>query len=224
METVYLAIVVFLLVLAVFGLFVGVSNDAVNFLNSAVGARAAGFRTVLIFASAGVLIGAMMSAGMMDLARHGIMRPDNYSFHEVMIIFLAVMVTNVIVLDMFNTLGLPTSSTVSLVFGLLGGTFAMAVLKMMSDPSLSLDMLLNSDKALSVIIAIFVSVAIAFVCGVIVQWVARIVFTFGYKRHLRYTIAIFGGMAFTLLAYFIFIKGLSGSPFISDNQRLWITD
>ena len=224
METVYLAIVVFLLVLAVFGLFVGVSNDAVNFLNSAVGARAAGFRTVLIFASAGVLIGAMMSAGMMDLARHGIMRPDNYSFHEVMIIFLAVMVTNVIVLDMFNTLGLPTSSTVSLVFGLLGGTFAMAVLKMMSDPSLSLDMLLNSDKALSVIIAIFVSVAIAFVCGVVVQWVARIVFTFGYKRHLRYTIAIFGGMAFTLLAYFIFIKGLSGSPFISDNQRLWITD
>ena len=224
METVYLAIVVFLLVLAVFGLFVGVSNDAVNFLNSAIGARAAGFKTVLIFASAGVLIGAMMSAGMMDLARHGIMRPDNYSFHEVMTIFLAVMVTNVIVLDMFNTLGLPTSSTVSLVFGLLGGTFAMAVLKMSGDPSLSLDMLLNSDKALSVIIAIFVSVAIAFVCGVVVQWVARIVFTFGYKRHLRYTIAIFGGMAFTLLAYFIFIKGLSGSPFISDDQRLWITD
>lgn len=224
METVYLAIVVFLLVLAVFDLFVGVSNDAVNFLNSAVGARAAGFRTVLIVASAGVLIGAMMSAGMMDLARHGIMRPDNYSFHEVMTIFLAVMVTDVIVLDMFNTLGLPTSTTVSLVFGLLGGTFAMAVLKMSGDPSLSLDMLLNSDKALSVIIAIFVSVAIAFVCGVVVQWVARIVFTFGYKRHLRYTIAIFGGMAFTLLAYFIFIKGLSGSPFISDDQRLWITD
>lgn len=222
MEAIYLSIVVFLLVLAVFDLFVGVSNDAVNFLNSAIGARVAKFRTVMIVASVGVLIGAVMSAGMMDVARHGIMRPDNYSFHEVMTIFLAVMVTDVIVLDMFNTLGLPTSTTVSLVFELLGGTFILAMLKIGSDPSLSLDMLLNSDKALSVIIAIFVSVAIAFVCGVAVQWVARAVFTFNYKEHLRYTVAIFGGIAFTLLAYFIFIKGLSGSPFISDAHRQWI--
>lgn len=223
METVYLAIVVFLLVLAVFDLFVGVSNDAVNFLNSAIGAKVARFRTVMAVASAGVVIGAVMSAGMMDVARHGIMQPANYSFHEVMTIFLAVMVTDVIVLDMFNTLGLPTSTTVSLVFELLGGTFILAVLKIYADPTLSLDMLLNSDKALSVIIAIFVSVAIAFVCGVAVQWLTRMVFTFNYRRNLRYTVAVFGGIAFTFLAYFIFIKGLSNSPFIDDMSRSWIT-
>ena len=222
METFYLLIVVFLLVLAVFDLFVGVSNDAVNFLNSAIGAKVAKFKTVMFVASFGVVIGAMMSAGMMDVARHGIMQPENYSFHEVMTIFLAVMVTDVIVLDMFNTLGLPTSTTVSLVFELLGGTFILALLKMNADGSLTFDQLLNSDKALSVIIAIFVSVAIAFFFGVIVQWIARVVFTFSYNRHLKYTIAIFGGIAFTILAYFIFIKGLSKSPFIEDTTKDWI--
>ena len=116
METIYIVIVAFLLILAVFDLFVGVSNDAVNFLQSAIGAKAARFRTVLIVASVGVAVGAMMSAGMMDVARHGIMHPVNYSFHEVMVVFLAVMVTDVIILDVFNTLGLPTSTTVSLVF------------------------------------------------------------------------------------------------------------
>lgn len=222
METFYLLIVVFLLVLAVFDLFVGVSNDAVNFLNSAIGAKVAKFKTVMFVASFGVVIGAMMSAGMMDVARHGIMQPENYSFHEVMTIFLAVMVTDVIVLDMFNTLGLPTSTTVSLVFELLGGTFILALLKMNADGSLTFDQLLNSDKALGVIIAIFVSVAIAFFFGVIVQWIARVVFTFSYNRHLKYTIAIFGGIAFTILAYFIFIKGLSKSPFIEDTTKDWI--
>ena len=127
MITIYFIIVAFLLILAVFDLFVGVSNDAVNFLNSAVGARVAKYRTILIVASAGVLLGAVMSAGMMDVARHGIMRPENYTFHEVMTIFLAVMVTDVVVLDMFNTLGMPTSTTVSLVFELLGGTFILAL-------------------------------------------------------------------------------------------------
>ena len=222
METFYLLIVVFLLVLAVFDLFVGVSNDAVNFLNSAIGAKVAKFKTVMFVASFGVVIGAMMSAGMMDVARHGIMQPENYSFHEVMTIFLAVMVTDVIVLDMFNTLGLPTSTTVSLVFELLGGTFILALLKMNADGSLTFDQLLNSDKALSVIIAIFVSVAIAFFFGVIVQWIARVVFTFSYNRHLKYTIAVFGGIAFTIMAYFIFIKGLSKSPFIEDTTKDWI--
>ncbi|MGN0221437.1 MAG: inorganic phosphate transporter [Prevotella sp.] len=222
MEIIYLLIVVFLLILAVFDLFVGVSNDAVNFLNSAIGAKVAKFKTVMIIASVGVVIGAVMSAGMMDVARHGIMYPANYTFHEVMTIFLAVMVTDVIVLDMFNTLGLPTSTTVSLVFELLGGTFILAILKMNADPSLNLDMLLNSDKALSVIIAIFVSVAIAFVVGMIVMWISRVVFTFAYQRHLRYTIAVFGGIAFTLLAYFIFIKGLGKSPFISTSTRQWV--
>lgn len=222
METIYLVIVAFLLVLAVFDLFVGVSNDAVNFLNSAIGAKVAKFRTVLIVASLGVLIGAVMSAGMMDVARHGIMHPVNFSFHEVMVIFLAVMVTDVIVLDVFNTLGMPTSTTVSLVFELLGATVMISLFKIIADPSLSFPDLLNSDKALSVIIAIFVSVAIAFIVGLVVQWISRIIFTFNYKMHLRYTIGLFGGISFTFLAYFIFIKGLGGSPFISDATKDWI--
>ncbi|MDO4161075.1 MAG: inorganic phosphate transporter [Prevotellaceae bacterium] len=222
MTEIYFVIVGFLLILAVFDLFVGVSNDAVNFLNSAIGAKVAKFRTVLFVASIGVLIGAVMSSGMMDVARHGIMRPENYSFEEVMTIFLAVMVTDVVVLDVFNTLGMPTSTTVSLVFELLGGTFILAILKIGADPSLSIYDLLNSDKALSVIIAIFVSVAIAFFFGVLVQWLSRVIFTFNYKKHLRYSIAVFGGIAFTALAYFIFIKGVGASPYISEASRNWI--
>lgn len=224
METIYLCIVVFLLCLAVFDLFVGVSNDAVNFLNSAVGAKVAKFRTVLIIASVGVAVGAVMSSGMMDVARHGIMSPNNHSFHEVMTIFLAVMVTDVIILDMFNTLGMPTSTTVSLVFELLGGTFVLATIKMIGDGSLTYGDLLNTDKALSVIIAIFVSVAIAFFFGIIVQWISRVIFTFNYKKHSRYTIAIFGGIAFTALAYFIFLQGLGKSPYIEASVREWITE
>ena len=222
MSTIYLCIVIFLLCLAVFDLFVGVSNDAVNFLNSAVGAKVAKFRTIIIIASIGVLIGAVMSSGMMDVARHGIMKPENYSFNEVMTIFLAVMVTDVVVLDVFNTMGMPTSTTVSLVFELLGGTFILALLKVIGNDSLQYGDLLNSDKALSVIIAIFVSVAIAFVFGVIVQWISRLVFTFNYNKHLRYTVAVFGGIAFTALAYFIFIKGIGKSPYISSGTRDWI--
>ena len=222
MTEIYFIIVAFLLMLAVFDLFVGVSNDAVNFLNSAVGAKVAKYRTILIVASLGVVIGAIMSSGMMDVARHGIMRPENYSFHEVMTIFLAVMVTDVIVLDIFNTLGMPTSTTVSLVFELLGGTFILAMLKMSADPTLAISDLLNSDKALSVIIAIFVSVAIAFFFGALVQWISRIIFTFNYRRHLRWSIAIFGGIAFTTLSYFILIKGLGKSPYISAATREWI--
>ncbi|CCZ14680.1 putative uncharacterized protein [Prevotella sp. CAG:487] len=224
METVYLCIVVFLLCLAVFDLFVGVSNDAVNFLNSAVGAKVAKFRTVLVIASLGVAVGAVMSSGMMDVARHGIMSPNNLSFNEVMTIFLAVMVTDVIILDMFNTLGMPTSTTVSLVFELLGGTFVLATIKMIGDGSLGYGDLLNTDKALSVIIAIFVSVAIAFFFGIVVQWISRIIFTFNYKKHSRYTIAIFGGIAFTALAYFIFLQGLGKSPYIEASIREWITE
>lgn len=224
MSTIYLCIVVFLLSLAVFDLFVGVSNDAVNFLQSAVGARVAKFRTVLIIASAGVILGAIMSSGMMDVARHGIMSPDHYSFNDVMTIFLAVMVTDVIVLDVFNTLGMPTSTTVSLVFELLGGTFILATVKMAGDHSLSYGVLLNSDKALSVIIAIFVSVAIAFFFGVIVMWISRVIFTFNYKKHTKYVIAIFGGIAFTTLAYFIFLKGLGKSPYIPEQVSSYIKE
>ena len=222
METIYLCIVIFLLCLAVFDLFVGVSNDAVNFLNNAIGAKVAKFRTVLIIASVGVAIGAVMSTGMMDVARHGIMKPDHYSYEEVMTIFLAVMVTDVIVLDMFNTLGMPTSTTVSLVFELLGGTFILATIKMIGDETLTYNGLLNSDKALSVIIAIFVSVAIAFVFGTIVQWISRVVFTFNYKKHMKYSVAIFGGIAFTALSYFIFLKGVGKSAYIPEATRTWI--
>ena len=222
METIYLCIVIFLLCLAVFDLFVGVSNDAVNFLQSAVGARVAAFRTVLIIASVGVLLGAVLSSGMMDVARHGIMMPDRYSFHEVMTIYLAVMVTDVIVLDVFNTLGMPTSTTVSLVFELLGGTAMLAMLKVMADPDLDYGMLLNSSKALQVIIAIFVSVAISFVVGMVVMWISRVVFTFNYGKHSRYSIAIFGGIAFTALSYFIFLKGVGKSPYLSDGVRDYI--
>ena len=224
METIYLCIVLFLLCLAVFDLFVGVSNDAVNFLQSAVGARVAAFRTVLIIASVGVVLGAVLSSGMMDVARHGIMMPDRYSFHEVMTIFLAVMVTDVIVLDIFNTLGMPTSTTVSLVFELLGGTAMLAILKVIADPQLDYSMLLNSNKALQVIIAIFVSVAISFVVGMAVMWISRVVFTFNYRKHSRWSIAIFGGIAFTALSYFIFMKGVGTSPYLSEGIRQYIDD
>ena len=219
-----MCIVVFLLCLAVFDLFVGVSNDAVNFLNSAIGAKVAKFRTVMIVASGGVAFGAVMSSGMMDVARHGIMQPSNYSFNEVMTIFLAVMVTDVIVLDMFNTLGMPTSTTVSLVFELLGGTFVIATIKMIADNGLGYGDCLNTDKALSVIVAIFVSVAVAFVFGTLVQWISRVVFTFNYKKHSRYSIALFGGIAFTALAYFIFIQGLFKSPHLDAGIRDWVQD
>lgn len=222
METIYLCIVIFLLCLAVFDLFVGVSNDAVNFLQSAVGARVATFRTVLIIASVAVVLGAVLSSGMMDIARHGIMMPARYSFHEVMTVFLAVMVTDVIILDVFNSLGMPTSTTVSLVFELLGGAFMISTLKIMGDPSLDYGILLNSDKALSVIIAIFVSVAISFVVGMVVMWISRVVFTFNYKKHSRYAIAIFGGISFTVLAYFIFMKGVGNSPYVSESVRDYI--
>ena len=224
MSTIYLCIVIFLLCLAVFDLFVGVSNDAVNFLQSAIGAKVAKFRTVLIIASCGVVLGAIMSSGMMDIARHGIMSPDHFTFEEVMTLFLAVMVTDVIVLDVFNTLGMPTSTTVSLVFELLGGAFILSTLKMWGDPSLNYSVLLNSDKALEVIIGIFASVAIAFFFGVIVMWISRVVFTFNYKKHSRYSIAIFGGIAFTALSYFIFMKGLGKSPYLPAEWRAYISD
>ena len=222
MGTIYLCIVIFLLCLAVFDLFVGVSNDAVNFLQSAIGAKVAKFRTVLFIASCGVVLGAIMSSGMMDIARHGIMSPDHFTFEEVMTLFLAVMVTDVIVLDVFNTLGMPTSTTVSLVFELLGGAFILATLKMIGDDSLNYGILLNSNKALEVIMGIFSSVIIAFVFGALVMWISRIVFTFNYRKHSRYSIAIFGGIAFTALSYFIFMKGLGKSPYLPSEWRDYI--
>lgn len=196
MEYVYWGIVVFLFALSTFDLSVGVSNDAVNFLSSAIGSKAARFKVILTVAAAGVLVGAVTSSGMMDIARHGIFRPEQFYFEELMCVFLAVVASDVILLDIFNTMGMPTSTTVSMVFELLGGSTALALVKMMHNPSLTYAELINTDKALSVILAIFLSVAIAFVFGLIVQWIARVIFTFHYTRHLKYTIGIFGGSPF----------------------------
>ncbi len=224
METIYLCIVIFLFVLAVFDLMVGVSNDAVNFLNSAVGAKAASFKTVLFIAGIGIFIGASLSNGMMDIARHGIYQPEHFYFAEIMCILLAVMLTDVVLLDVFNSMGMPTSTTVSMVFELLGGTFALALIKVHNNDMLGLGDLINTDKALSVIMAIFVSVAIAFFFGMLVQWLARIVFTFNYKKKMKYSIALFGGIATTAIIYFMLIKGLKDSSFMTSEAKQWVQD
>ena len=224
METIYLCIIIFLFVLAVFDLIVGVSNDAVNFLNSAVGAKAASFKTILFIAGIGIFIGAALSNGMMDIARHGIYQPEHFYFAEIMCILLAVMLTDVVLLDVFNSMGMPTSTTVSLVFELLGGTFALSLIKVHNSDTLGLGDLINTDKALSVIMAIFVSVAIAFFFGMLVQWIARVIFTFNYKKKMKYSIALFGGIAATSIIYFMLIKGLKDSSFMTPDNKLWIQE
>jgi len=213
MDIVYLVILAFLLILAVFDLSVGVANDAVNFLSPAVGAKAAKFRTILIVAAVGIFVGASSSSGMMDIARHGILQPDKYSFDDVMCVFLSVSATDVILLDIFNTLGMPTSTTVSMVFGLLGGSSALAMSKIISEGQAYAD-LIHTDKALSVIIGIFLSVAIAFVFGLIVMWITRIVFTFNYKKKLRWSIALFGGLSITSIFYFLIMVAMKGSKIL----------
>jgi phosphate/sulfate permease len=243
MDLIFLGIVVFLCVLAVFDLVVGVSNDAVNFLNSAIGAKVAQFKTILIVSAVGVFAGAAVSNGMMDVARHGIMTPEYFSFYEVMCVFLAVMVTDIILLDVFNTLGMPTSTTVSMVFELLGGAFAIAVLKLWrgeisSDGTpLVLGDLLNTEKAISVILGIFLSVAIAFVAGTLVMWLSRMVFTFTYRINGETTayngdmggltssslkIGIFSGIAATSIIWFLLINGLKNSSFMSPELKNFI--
>ena len=224
METIYLCIIIFLFVLAIFDLIVGVSNDAVNFLNSAVGAKAASFKTILFIAGIGIFIGASLSNGMMDIARHGIYQPEHFYFAEIMCILLAVMLTDVVLLDVFNSMGMPTSTTVSLVFELLGGTFALSLIKVRNSDTLGLGDLINTDKALSVIMAIFVSVAIAFFFGMIVQWLARVIFTFNYTKKMKYSIALFGGVAATAIIYFMLIKGLKDSSFMTPENKHWIQD
>ena len=217
MDFMYLGILGFLLLLAVFDLSVGVANDAVNFLSPAVGARAAKFRIVLLVAAIGIFIGASTSSGMMDIARHGILQPVHYSFADVMCVFLAVSATDVILLDIFNTLGMPTSTTVSMVFGLLGGSTALA-LKHILNEGLAYSQLINTDKALTVIFGIFLSVAIAFVVGLVVMWITRIVFTFNYKKHLRWTIAIYGGISIALIFFFLMTTGFKNSPMVQNSD------
>ena len=225
MEILFLCVVIFLFMLAVFALPVGVSNDAVNFLNSAIGSKAASFKRVLIVASIGVFIGAAMSNGMMDIARHGIFRPEQFSFYDIICIFMAVMVTDIILLDIFNSIGMPTSTTVSMVFELLGATFVVALIKLASDTTgLGFNDLLNTEKALSVIIGIFLSVAIAFFFGTVVQFLTRMIFSFNYRSRLKWKIGIFGGLCATAIVYFLLLKGAKELTFMTPEVKAWIND
>lgn len=225
MDNFYLILVVVLFALAISDLIVGVSNDAVNFLNSAFGSKAAPRWAILIIASLGILVGATFSSGMMEVARKGIFHPDQFYFAEIMIIFVAVMLTDIILLDFYNTIGLPTSTTVSIVFELLGAAVAVALVKIMnSDDQTLIDLgsYINSAKALAIITGILLSVVIAFSAGALVQYVTRIIFTYKYDKRFRYFGAIFGGFAITAITYFILIKGAKGSSFISKEMLVWI--
>lgn len=223
METFYLFLVIFIFILAIFDLNVGVSNDASNFLNSAIGSKAASFRTSMIVAAIGIFVGAALSNGMMDVARHGIFQPQFFYFEEIMFILLAVMLTDVVLLDVFNSLGMPTSTTVSLVFELLGATVAVSMMKVYhSAGELNFVDLLNTDKAFTMILAIFMSVAIAFFFGALVQYISRLIFTFNYRKPLKYFGGIFGGIATTSIIYFMLIKGLKGSSFMTPELKALI--
>ncbi len=216
MENFYIILVVVLFALAASDLVVGVANDAVNFLNSAIGSKAAPKWLIFTMAALGVLIGASFSNGMMEVARKGIFHPDMFFFSEIMIVFLAVMITDVIMLDTFNALGLPTSTTVSVVFELLGSAVAVAAVKIkMAGGSILMELsqYINSDKALAIITGILVSVVIAFTVGAFVQYVARLIFSFNYRQPMRYFGAIYGGLAITAITYFILVKGISDSSF-----------
>ena len=220
METFYLFLIIFLFILAIFDLSVGVSNDAVNFLNSAIGSKAASFKVIMVIAAVGVFVGASLSNGMMDIARHGIYQPQHFFFSEIMCILLAVMLTDVVLLDIFNSLGMPTSTTVSLVFELLGGTVAISLIKIAnSNGMLQLGDLLNTDKAFTVILGIFLSVAIAFFFGAVVQYISRLIFTFNYKKHAKYFVGLFAGLAATSILYFMLIKGLKSSSFMEGDLK-----
>ncbi|MCF6240589.1 MAG: inorganic phosphate transporter [Bacteroidales bacterium] len=224
METVFILLVVVLVILAVSDLVVGVSNDAVNFLNSAIGSKAAPFWIIMAVASLGVVFGATFSSGMMEVARKGIFHPEMFSFHNIMIIFLAVMLTDIILLDTFNTLGLPTSTTVSIVFELLGAAVSVAVLKVIhSGEGLNtLGEYINSGKALVIIAGILLSVVVAFSVGTFVQYIVRLVFSFNYEKTYKYWGALWGGIAITAITYFILIKGAKGASFMTDDTKHWI--
>lgn len=224
MDIMFLCVVVFLFMLAIFDLSIGVSNDAVNFLNSAMGSKAASLKHIIIIASIGVFIGAAMSNGMMDIARHGIFRPEHFSFYDLICIFMAVMVTDIILIDIFNSLGMPTSTTVSMVFELLGATFVVALIKIAGGVDLGFNELLNTEKALSVILGIFLSVAIAFVFGTIVQFLSRTIFSFNYKSKLKWKIGIFGGICTTAITYFLLIKGAKELSFMTPEVKMWINE
>ena len=221
METFYLILVVVLFGLAISDLIVGVSNDAVNFLNSAIGAKAAPFKVIMLVAALGVLVGATFSSGLMEVARKGIFHPGQFYFSEIMIIFLAVMITDVILLDAFNTFGLPTSTTVSIVFELLGAAVVISLLKIYASTETIADLgtYINSSNALMIIFGILLSVGVAFTIGAIVQYIARLAFTFNYKKNLKYFGALWGGIAITVITYFMLIKGAKGASFMNQDVK-----
>ncbi|MCU4175443.1 inorganic phosphate transporter [Carboxylicivirga sp. N1Y90] len=222
MENIYLILVVVLFALAISDLIVGVSNDAVNFLNSAIGAKAAPYKIIMIVAALGILFGATFSSGMMEVARKGIFNPQFFYFNEIMIIFLAVMITDVILLDLFNTFGMPTSTTVSIVFEILGAAVAVSLIKVSNDPSMALSEYINTAKALAIISGILLSVVISFSVGAIVQYITRLLFSFDYNKRLNYFGAIWGGIAITAITYFILVKGAKGASFMDASTKDWI--
>lgn len=224
METFLPIVIAFIFVLAVLGIVAGVSNDATNFMSAAVGTKSASYRTVTIIASLGIIFGSLMSNGMMEIARNGVFSPQYFFANEIVYIYLAVMIANLILLDVFNTLGLPTSTSVSLVFELLGATVAIAMIKMHSGTldGVGLSELINTDKALTMIVGIFLSVAIAFIFGMIVQYITRLIFSFNFEKNLKWKIGIFSGIATTALIYFMLIKGMKGAAFMTADIKNWI--
>ncbi|MEZ4879361.1 MAG: inorganic phosphate transporter, partial [Chitinophagales bacterium] len=222
----YLILVIVLVVLAVAALVAGVSNDAVNFLNSALGSKVAKVQTIFIIAIAGVIVGSVFSSGIMEVARKGIFHPEFFTFHSIIIVFLGVMLTNVILLDIFNSLGLPTSTTVSIVFELLGAAFMAALLITIqnNDPINSVSQYINMESAKKIVVGIVMSVVIAFVSGTAVQYVTRFIFSFDYEKNLKKYGAIFSGLGITAIVYFLLIKGLKGTTIISKENMAWIVD
>ncbi|TBW30181.1 inorganic phosphate transporter [Gramella sp. KN1008] len=221
MEDIYIVMLVALFALAVTDLVVGVSNDAINFLNSAIGSKAVSMRTIMIVASLGVAVGAIFSSGLMEVARKGIFLPGEFYFDEIMIIFMAVMLTDVLLLDFFNSMGLPTSTTVSIVFELLGAAVCMATIKIYTQTDGNLTALtgyINTAKATEIIVGILMAVVIAFIVGAVVQYISRLVFSFQYEKKIKYVGAIFGGFSLTAILYFILIKGMKSVPYISDSM------
>ncbi len=223
METFLPVVIAFIFVLAILGIVAGVSNDATNFMSAAVGTKSASYRSVTIIASFGIIFGSLMSNGMMEIARNGVFSPQYFFANEIIYIYLAVMIANLILLDVFNTLGLPTSTSVSLVFELLGATVAIAMIKMHSGTmGVGLAELINTDKALTMVVGIFLSVAIAFIFGIIVQYITRLIFSFNFEKNLKWKIGIFSGIATTALIYFMLIKGMKGAAFMTDEIKAWI--
>lgn len=222
----YIIILIVLFALAFSDLIVGVANDAVNFLNSAVGSKAAPRRVILAIAAIGIIAGTMFSGGMMEVARKGIFNPHMFTLYDVMMIFLAVMFTDVLLLDLYNTFGLPTSTTVSLVFELLGAAVAVSLIKIGADVSskLSLGNFINSSRAFEIITGIFISVGIAFTFGTVIQFITRLIFTFKYKKRLKYYGAVFSSIAITVILYFIVIKGLKGTVFSSSDMLEFVNN